>query len=613
MNTLLLWLLGASLGLPAPPSRDPATFRGDPRHSGVFAATPGPALARVRWSFLTRGSIRGSAAVAAGRVFVGSADGRLYALDLRSGRPIWAADLGGAVSSTPAVSGGLVFATSRTESGRLTALDAASGRVRWRFDFAPEVPFPWGWDYWLSSPVVAGPRVFVGAGDGGLYALELRSGRRIWRFATGGRVRSSPAYADGVVYVGSMDGKLYAVDAESGARRFVFETEGAALDSAKEGYDRTSITSSPSVSPDAIFFGSRDGHLYAIERNGGGRRWRFGHRVEGVPGEPEVAWVVGSPAVAGGLVLVGSSDGKFFDAVSAADGREAWRFRTTERIFSSGAVAGGMVFFGCDDGHLFALDAASGAERWRFATGAMIVSSPVLAADGAILVGSDDGRLRALETGPVPHGARARRAVFWSDPGSWKWFEGDLAARDFFAREGYEVLDGPGLLRFLGETERASAATVVMASDRLPAEAIAGEPRETLLRRYLASGGRMVWLGVPPDAVTFDPQTGRPTGFDAARTERLLGVTHAGSLGDRLPVAATPEGRRWGLPDWWIGGLSVPAAAVTAVLGRDESGRASAWIERYGPVEGSGFVRLWGRPEPIPDLAWVQAVAEHAE
>jgi hypothetical protein len=88
---------------------------------------------------------------------------------------------------------------------------------------------------------------------------------------------------------------------------------------------------------------------------------------------------------------------------------------------------------------------------------------------------------------------------------------------------------------------------------------------------------------------------------------------HAGGTGDRLPVRATPEGKRWGLPAWWIGGLSVPAEAVSTVLGRDESGRASAWIQRYSAAPGSGFVRLWGRTEPIPDLSWVQAVAEHVE
>ncbi|MEP6993070.1 MAG: hypothetical protein ABI968_01020 [Acidobacteriota bacterium] len=168
-------------------------------------------------------------------------------------------------------------------------------------------------------------------------------------------------------------------------------------------------------------------------------------------------------------------------------------------------------------------------------------------------------------------------------------------------------------MRFLRETEQAPRSTLVMASDRLPAEATSGPAEESVLRRYLASGGRMVWLGAPPDAVILDPATGKPTGFDRSRSERLLDVSHAGGTGDRLSVAATPEGRRWGMPEWWIGGLTVPAGAVTTVLGRDETGRASAWVKSYSAVPDSGFVRLWGRSEAIPDPSWVQAVAEHAE
>lgn len=608
MTTALFCLLGVSLGLflPAPVS----TFRGDPRHSGVFAGDAGRALLRVRWSFQTGGAVRGSAVTDSGKVFVGSADGRLYALDLSTGRVLWQTDLGGAVSSTPAVSGALVFASSRNR--RLTALESATGKVRWVFDFGPELPFPWGWDYWLSSPTVAGSRVLVGAGDGGLYALEASTGARLWRLSTGGRVRSSPAVADGVVYVGSMDGKLYAAKLQTGEPLYVFETEGARLDSAQEGYDRTSITSSPAVTQDGVFFGSRDGHLYGIDRQTGARRWRFGHKVDFVPGSPEVGWVVGSPAAFSGRILVGSSDGMFFNAVRAQDGQELWRFATTERVFSSGAVAGDTVFFGCDDGHLFALDAGTGVERWRFATGGMIVSSPIVAG-ATVLVGSDDGKLWALETGPAPHGGRTRRTVFWTDPGPWKWFQGDAATRDYFAREGYEVLDSRKLVSLLRETERARQTTIVMASDRLPAEAVSGAAEESLLRRYLAAGGRMVWLGAPPDAVLIDPQTGKPTGYDPARTERLLGVSLAGQLGDRVPAAATPEGRRWGLPDWWIGGLSVPADGVTAILGKDETDRASAWLKSYGVPADSGFVALWGRPEPVTDLSWVKAAAEHVE
>ena len=49
-------------------------------------------------------------------------------------------------------------------------------------------------------------------------ALE-RFGGMAWRFQTGGPVQSTPAVADGVLYVGSGDGYLYALDARTGGLR----------------------------------------------------------------------------------------------------------------------------------------------------------------------------------------------------------------------------------------------------------------------------------------------------------------------------------------------------------------------------------------------------------
>jgi eukaryotic-like serine/threonine-protein kinase len=52
--------------------------------------------------------------------------------------------------------------------------------------------------------------VYVGSGDNSLYAVDARTGNKLWSFATGAAIISSPAVANGVVYVGSYDGKLYA-------------------------------------------------------------------------------------------------------------------------------------------------------------------------------------------------------------------------------------------------------------------------------------------------------------------------------------------------------------------------------------------------------------------
>jgi hypothetical protein len=83
-------------------------FRGDPAHTGVSAGALFSGQGGVRWRVRTGGAVRSSPAVTARRVYVGSGDGILYAIDRRAGT----------------VAGGLVIAA--TSEGRVFAVAEAS-------------------------------------------------------------------------------------------------------------------------------------------------------------------------------------------------------------------------------------------------------------------------------------------------------------------------------------------------------------------------------------------------------------------------------------------------------------------------------------------------------
>src|SRR5260370_22305777 len=89
---------------------------------------------------------------------------------------------------------------------------------------------------------------------------------------------------------------------------------------------------------------------------------------------PRVQWafktdgpVIGSPAVANGVVFFGSSDGKIY-AVDEESGRQKWQYRTlaARPVTSSPTVANGLVYVGGFDGVLYAVTADSGALKWTF-------------------------------------------------------------------------------------------------------------------------------------------------------------------------------------------------------------------------------------------------------
>ena len=107
--------------------------------------------------------------------------------------------------------------------------------------------------------------VYVGSFDRNLYALDARTGARIWSFPTGGSVFSSPAVAGNVVYVGSDDHNVYALNARTGAKIWNFLTGSA-------------VVSSPTVVGRTVYIASQDGNVYALNARTGAKIWNFSTR-----------------------------------------------------------------------------------------------------------------------------------------------------------------------------------------------------------------------------------------------------------------------------------------------------------------------------------------------
>lgn len=69
------------------------------------------------WSFTTRARVESSPAIAGGRVFIGSNDGRFYVLNLNTGAKVWEFNAGAPLSASPAIANGRIVIGS--QDGRL--------------------------------------------------------------------------------------------------------------------------------------------------------------------------------------------------------------------------------------------------------------------------------------------------------------------------------------------------------------------------------------------------------------------------------------------------------------------------------------------------------------
>ena len=122
-------------------------------------------------------------------------------LNAAMGTENWTQNINGNSTSTPAVHAGKIFIGS--DDGKLYALNASNGSVAWSYQTGGQV--------W-SAPAVSGDgKVCFGSLDHIVYCLDENTGNLIWSYDTStSRLRSSPAISDGMLFIGNENGKVYA-------------------------------------------------------------------------------------------------------------------------------------------------------------------------------------------------------------------------------------------------------------------------------------------------------------------------------------------------------------------------------------------------------------------
>lgn len=194
-----------------------------------------------------------------------------------------------------------------------------------RFDMTrPPAAVGWGYD----------PRRFVPADFAGLAAADVARLKLKWAFAFPDtlRARSQPIVAMGAIFVGSQDGTIYALDLESGCARWTRQVSAEV---------RTAVViepwaagSKPGHAPRA-FFGDLLGRVYALDALTGKLLWH--ERLDDHP----TATITGTPLLRGDTLYVPVSS---LETTSASDPAYACcTFR----------------------GSVVALDTATGRVKWR--------------------------------------------------------------------------------------------------------------------------------------------------------------------------------------------------------------------------------------------------------
>ena len=204
---------------------------------------------------------------------------------------------------------------------------------------------------------------------------------------------SGGVIADEALFLGSMEGKLVALDKSSGARLWEVPFE-ASSSAGGFGFGcapastAVAIYGTPVVSDELVYVSGYNGKVYAINSDSGALRWVY-------PREGNLEPIVGGQVVAHGKVYFGCSDGKVY-ALDAVTGDKQWEFETGDKIWSTPATDGDSVFIGSFDNKLYALSAVDGSQEWEFPTEGAIASTP-LVYNNTVYIGSFDRHLYAVD------------------------------------------------------------------------------------------------------------------------------------------------------------------------------------------------------------------------
>jgi outer membrane protein assembly factor BamB len=365
------------------------SFQYDWANTGVVPAdwTPVEPPLAERWSFRSESDradederYRGPV-VADGRVFVGTAESNLYALEVATGDHLWTFETIG--TGTPTIDGDTVYVGSL--DNYLYALAAATGDVRWELDTGSSL---------RTAPVVVEDTVYVMQGDFGsdVIAVDAASGEQLWSYYPGfaGPYMGAPAYRDGRIYVAAAADQSFgtpdvsAVDAETGEQVWEFSTD---VDSETDDDGDTTLESygNPVVTGDGVYVGGQHGFLFALSTADGTKRW-----------ERELGRIYGDLAVDGDTLYAKTASESSLVALDTADGSERWRvgFGGYGSSNDSSPVVVGDVVLVQHNGTLHLVDSTAGEilETHSLGGGPMVTPAVV---DGTVYTGG--GAVYALE------------------------------------------------------------------------------------------------------------------------------------------------------------------------------------------------------------------------
>ena len=202
---------------------------------------------------------------------------------------------------------------------------------------------------------------------------------RAWHKSLKGGLYSTPVTDGENLYIGDDVGMFYCLDLHTGATKWTFDTG-------------MRIVGSPAVADGVVVFGSANYNIYGLDTKTGKPLWTFTTQQA----------VMGAATIHEGVAYIGGGDGRMF-AFDLKTGAVKWSFDELKNyVLTRPLVYGDKLYFGAWDTYLYALYLKDGSLAWKWSNGK---SNPKLspasvwpvAADGKIFITAPDRYFTCLD------------------------------------------------------------------------------------------------------------------------------------------------------------------------------------------------------------------------
>ena len=202
---------------------------------------------------------------------------------------------------------------------------------------------------------------------------------RAWHKSLNGGLYSTPVTDGENLYIGDDVGTFYCLDLKTGDTKWTFDTG-------------MRIVGSPAVADGVVVFGSANYNIYGLDTKTGKPRWTFTTNQA----------VMGAATIHEGVAYIGGGDGRMF-AFDLKTGALKWSFNELKNyVLTRPLVYNDKLYFGAWDTYLYALHLKDGSLAWKWSNGK---SNPKLspasvwpvAADGKIFITAPDRYFTCLD------------------------------------------------------------------------------------------------------------------------------------------------------------------------------------------------------------------------